>query len=297
VCLFERPRQTLFIVVAAIAVLGACQPVPRIFQPDQKAALEFADFAMADKRVVFVAGIDNAPAALDGALIAALVERLQAHDIAASATTANRGSYLLTCDAHWDNAETVTLAWRLIDADGLVVGLVDQRSAVDRRAWAGGEPALIAAIVDEAAPRLAAIIGDHDPAMLAGATPGLLRAIYVRPVRGAPGDGNATLTQAMRAVLKAADLSLSPAPPKHGIHVRGDVSVVPRNAFEQVTIRWRVVDTAGVELGVVSQSNQVAAGALDGAWGEIAMAVARGGAEGVIRILSEIGAPAAEARR
>ena len=296
-CGFERPRQALIIVVAAIAVLSACQPVPRIFQPDQKAGLEFADFAIADKLVVFVAGIDNAPAAIDRALVAALVERLQAHDIAASATTANRGSYLLTCDAHWDSADTVTLAWRLIDAEGLVVGLVDQRSAVDKAAWAGGEPALVAAIVAEAAPRLAAIIGDHDPAMLAGATPGLLRAVYVRPVRGAPGDGNTTLTQAMRAVLKAANLSLSPDPPKQGIHVRGDVSVVPHDAFEQVIIRWRVVDTAGVELGVVSQSNQVAAGALDGPWGAIALAVAQGGAEGVIRILSEIGAPASTVRR
>jgi len=297
VCLFERPCKALIFVFATIAVLGACQPVPRIFQPDQKATLEFADFAMADKRVVFVAGIDNAPPAIDRALVAALVERLQAHDIAASATTANRGSYILTCDAHWDSAETVTLAWRLIDAEGLVVGLVDQRSTADPRAWAGSEPALVVAIVDEAAPRLAAIIGDHDPAVLAGATPGLLRAVYVRPVRGAPGDGNAALTQAMRAVLKTANLSLSPEPPRHGIHVRGDVSVVTRNAFEQVTIRWRVVDTAGAELGVVSQSNQIAAGSLDGAWGPIAMAVAQGGAEGVIRILSEIGAPGSSVRR
>ena len=292
----SKLRRAGLALVWACVVLTNCQPIPRIFQPDDKSRADFSDFAIADKLGVFVAGIDNAPPGLDQGLVAALVDRLQARDIAASATSANRGSYLLTCEAQLTEPRSVTLFWRLIDAEGLVVGMVDQKSALDINAWAAGDPALVERIVGEAAPRLAAIIGDHDPAMLARATPGLLRAVYVAPVRGAPGDGNEALTNAMRRTLKAANLAISPDPPSIEINVRGDVSTVAGDAFEEVTIRWRVVDASGAELGVVSQSNQVPAGSLDGAWGPIAMAVAQGGAEGVIRILSEIGAPVGTTR-
>ena len=48
-----------------------------------------------------------------------------------------------------------------------------------------------------------------------------------------------------------------------------------------------VADEEGEELGSVTQSNVVPVGALDGPWGNIAHAVADGGAEGVVVLLRE----------
>jgi hypothetical protein len=273
-------------------LLASCQPLPRPFQPDDKAIADFAAFGIADKLVVFVAGIDDAPVALDRAVSDALAERLRRQGIVASTASANRGSLLLICTARATETGNIKLAWRLIDADGLVIGLVDQYTTATTRDWLQGEPILVEAIVAEAAPRIAAIVGDHDPSMIARGTPGLLRPVHVDSVTGAPGDGDKSLTKALRNALRRAGLTVADQPEALGVSVFGTVERTPLGEADEIAVRWRVVSPEGAELGSISQGNFVPTGSLDGPWGNIALAVAQGGAEGVIQILSEIGAPA-----
>jgi len=279
---------------ACVALLwvAACQPLPRPFQPDEKAALDFANFGIADKLVVFVDGIDEVPPDADRAISSALAESLRDRGVVASTATANRGSFLLICDARSNRSGAITLAWRLIDADGLVIGLVDQYTTAHKRDWLSADPGMVQAIVAEAAPRIAAIVIDHDPSMVARATPGLLRPVHVAPVRGAPGDGDKSVTKALRNALKRSGVTVTDRPQELGVSVFGEISRTPRDEADEIAVRWRVVTMDGAELGSISQGNFVPTGALDGPWGNIALAVAQGGAEGVIQILSEIGAPA-----
>ena len=144
----------------------------------------------------------------------------------------------------------------------------------------------------EAAPRIAAIVADHDPSMIARGTPGLLRPVHVARVTGAPGDGNKSVTKALRNALRRSGVTVSNEPEVLGVSVLGQVIRTPRGEADEIAIRWRVVSAEGAELGSISQGNFVPTGALDGPWGNIALAVAQGGAEGVVQILSEIGAPA-----
>jgi len=278
----------LIVALVASCVLAACQPVPRPFQPETKSAADFAGFTgVADKLGIFVAGIDNAPAGLDRAVVGALVEGLHSRDIAASDRVANRASYLLIGTARPDAPDGLVIAWRLIDSDGLVIGLVDQHLGVDDAAWRRGDPALAAAIADQAAPRLAAVIADVAPAGPAPRTrsPG---AVILAEVEGARGEGDAELTRAMRAALERLGIAVVDTPGAAHPIVRGQVLRRPRGADELVEIRWSVEAPDGGELGRIGQSNLVPAGSLDGDWGPVARAVADGAAEGVRALLDEL---------
>ncbi len=55
----------------------------------------------------------------------------------------------------------------------------------------------------------------------------------------------------------------------------------PKAGKQQVTVRWVLAVPGGRELGQVSQQNDVPAGSLDGAWGDIAFLVATAAAPGI----------------
>ena len=286
------------VAVAAGLALAACEARPLVFGPsidrldDPSRLIDTGDFALADKLVVFVNGIDNAPQALDAALRPALAERLLSLDIGASVQSANRASYILEAAARRDAGGGRTVAWRLIDADGLVVGLMDQRVPGGDAAWTRGGAALAAALIDEAAPRLAALIrGDAlrgpSPAPAAG---GAAQAFAVEPVAGAPGNGGAALADAARAALLAAGFALAPPGPGT-LRLIGAVAVTPGAASDRVAVAWRIVASDGSRIGAFEQSGQVEPGTLDGAWGGVADAIAEGAALGVAEVLAAYAPP------
>jgi hypothetical protein len=276
--------------LALLAWAAACQPLPRPFQPDDKSRVDLSGLGgVADKLVVFVAGIDDAPPALDRAVRGALAERLGEYGVAASERAANRASYLLTSALARDRDGEPVLAWRLIDADGLVVGMVDQPVPGGRAAWARADAALAEAVVAAAAPRLAAVVEDADAGALV-AHPWLGRAVAVGPIKGAPGDGEGALAVALGAALASRGIEVAAS--GDGLVVEGSVRRSRRAESDLIEIRWAVLAPDGSELGAVSQSNLVPAGVLDVAWGPVAEAVAGGAADGVHALLAEIGSPA-----
>jgi hypothetical protein len=286
--------------VTVLALLAwaaaACQPLPRPFQPEDKSRVDLSGFGgVADKVVVFVAGIDDAPPAFDRAVRGALAKRLGEYGVAASERVANRASYMLICALARDRDGEPVLAWRLIDADGLVVGMVDQPVPGGRAAWARADAALVEAVVAAAAPRLAAVVEDADAAALAATRAWVERAVAVGRIEGAPGDGEAALAAALGAALVRRGIAVAAAATADSLVVEGSVRRSRRDDRDLIEIRWAVLAPDGSELGAVSQSNLVPAGVLDGAWGPVAEAVAEGAAGGVHALLSEI-APLAPAQ-
>ncbi|WP_146101786.1 hypothetical protein [Rhodopila globiformis] len=155
--------------------------------------------------------------------------------------------------------------------------------------WATASPALMQQIAAEAAPRIGAVLTSiriaHDKA-----DP---HSLYNRPARvlvadvtGAPGDGDLSLTQQMRARLAALGPVVLTTPTGMDFKVQGQVRVVPiGKGKERVEIQWIVSTPSGDERGRVIQLNVIPAGTLDHYWGDVAVVVATEASNGVNDVL------------
>lgn len=109
----------------------------------------------------------------------------------------------------------------------------------------------------------------------------------VHPVTGAPGDGQQSLTAAMRRHLESAGVKLVEDSSSSAYTVRGSVQLGSADAGQQpITIRWLVIDPAGktMEKAVV-QRNKVPEGSLNGKWGQIADLAAGEAAKSVAKLI------------
>ena len=108
----------------------------------------------------------------------------------------------------------------------------------------------------------------------------------VRAVRGAPGDGRISLTNALKGELKRNGIKLSNTKVAGGYTVTGSVKLdnLPNNK-QKVNIVWKVLDANGNRVGTVSQNNVIPNGSLNGAWGATAKAAASAAAKGIVKLL------------
>jgi hypothetical protein len=108
----------------------------------------------------------------------------------------------------------------------------------------------------------------------------------VPPVSGAPGDGQKSLTAALKKRLFAGGVKLASAPARNVYTVKGNVSLAEADGGKQsIRIDWQVLDPSGKRLGTVSQQNTIPKGSLSGPWGAIADAAAGAAADGIIKLL------------
>ena len=116
-------------------------------------------------------------------------------------------------------------------------------------------------------------------------------AVLVRPVRGAPGDGDIALARAIRQAIEARGVRLTEDATLAGYAVAGTVAVgAPSGNRQSVRIVWLVSHIDGRDVGRVTQENQVPAHSLDGAWGRMAAIVAAAAAEDITNTLAAAGA-------
>ena len=107
----------------------------------------------------------------------------------------------------------------------------------------------------------------------------------VPQVVGAPGDGSRSLASALRNELLRNGIKPTP-PGAKAYRVEGRVKMgAVKNGQQPIRIDWVVRDPKGVNLGTVSQENQVPGGSLDGAWGPTASAAATAATQGILKLL------------
>ncbi len=167
-------------------------------------------------------------------------------------------------------------------------------------AWGRAEAALLQEVAARDATRLAGLFARAEAARRAAALPSAPGAARIRlaAVTGAPGDGNAALTERMRASLTAAGYAVQEGATGAAYGLSGRVSVVPAGPRSANGWRscWTVTRADGRELGRVFQLNEVPAReALAGAWGPVAAVVAEEAAGGVRQVLENAGRGAAGA--
>jgi hypothetical protein len=183
--------------------------------------------------------------------------------------------------------------YALFDPDGAPQG-VAEGSAIPARDWARPSAALFADVANDGSRRAADLLlraeaarKSTNPAALASAGPPRL---YLLPVRGAPGDGNDSLTARMRDSLGDNGILAQEVADGAGFAADGRVNVVPvGRGMQRVEILWIISRRDGQELGRVLQMNEIPSGLLDRHWGDIAFAAAAEAAGGVQRVIENAG--------
>jgi hypothetical protein len=267
---------------------AACQPLPHPFASDVPPP---ALLSPRDSAGIYVAPVAGAPQPVAGDLAEAMAKALRDADIPASTRGRNKGSYELRGEAReatlpGDRVE-VTVDWQLLAADGRTLGHAP--SAAEQPA--GGSDTVAPAIAAAATPAIRRLVQDEPPVAAAQPDP----AVSLRPVIGAPGDGGRSLTRAMEEALRRARVALAaPSGDAPSFVLTGTVTMSPADASKQqhVRIGWALLRRDGSEIGQVSQENAVPAGSLDGAWGDIAYAVATAAAPGVVALIERAKAQA-----
>ena len=278
----------MLLCLCAAGLVGACQPLPQPFAPKDNDANALLRPGL--RTGIVVHEVEGAPAPASKALAAAMAAALRASDIPASTYAANRQSFSLAGRAQAAPLDSVRdeirISWELSDSRGSVVGRHRQTAQALNPAWERGAPALLQALAARAAPEIARLLGaDAAPAAPPAARPRLV----LLPVDGAPGDGRTSLTRAMAYHLRRGGLEPSEAITDDSVVLLGSVRVTDgAPGMQMVDITWTAIRADGTELGTVTQGNRVAAGTLDGPWGDIAFAVAEGGARGVAELLGRM---------
>ncbi|HSD91418.1 MAG TPA: hypothetical protein VLB11_00125 [Methyloceanibacter sp.] len=211
----------------------------------------------------------------------------------------------------------ITYIWDVNDADGSRVTRVTGEEVLAKRSgrdpWTAVDSAAIRSIAGKTTSQLAASVpggrgsGSASAVAAAPATPaapGLspstpaspavtaavarpkANGVLVQPVSGAPGDGQRSLTVALKKRLYAGGIKLANGPAVNVYTVKGSVKLADASGGKQsIRIDWQVLDPNGKKLGTVSQQNTIPKGSLNGPWGAIADAAAGAAADGILKLL------------
>jgi len=286
------PLRLSSLLLASLLPMAGCQPLPHPFADDvpRRGA---AILALPDSTSVAIAPIEGTPRATAEKLGPAMASALQEREIAASDKTASIGSYELVgriqeMPPSQGKAALVVL-WELRDPSGRRLGERADRLDAPAADWDAGNEDAVARLAAASAAPLAAMLQDEPPAEteIGGRT-----RLMIRAVEGAPGDGDQALVKSITEILKKQDLAIVSDPQaKADLMLDAEVTVAKPTAGKQnVKIVWHVRRQDGNEIGTVGQENDVPAGLLDGAWGDVAYMVAVSAQDGIMTLVAR-GAP------
>jgi hypothetical protein len=208
---------------------------------------------------------------------------LQATEVPALVRQPQKGDWRVITQVQADGL-SVTPTFSVQDPEGKVLGSA-VGEPIPLRAWSMADSALLQQVAAEAGPRIGAVLTGIRIARDKANPDSLYNRparVLVSPVTGAPGDGNATLTQQMRSRLAVLGPVVLTTSSGADFEVQGDVKIVPiEKRQERVEIQWTVRTGAGAERGKVIQLNEIPAGTLDKYWGDVAVVVATEASAGV----------------
>lgn len=286
------------LVLGLLALVAACQPLARPFQPEHKALTPSQLSALGPLSGIVVA----APAGADAAVAALLPQRVAAalreRQVPATARADPYQRFALLSDIRTRSVQAdaveVAVRWTLRDPQGAVLTVWDQSMSADGAAWRLADPLVIEAFAAVAAMELAARIGSGELDSAREPPTGVV-SLAIAPIFGAPGDGNESLTQALADTLRIRGIDVAAIDQNVTFFVSGGVTVSAVAGGERIDIVWWLLRSDGQEVGRVDQSNVLAPGALDGAWEDVAYAIAEGAADGILALLKRPEAAVARA--
>jgi hypothetical protein len=275
-------------VLAAVLLQAACQPLPHPFADDvPKPGSPM--LTLRDSASVAIAPLRGGPRATAEKLAPAMAKALQDRDIAASDRTASVASYQLDGRIQGmppaDGKAALVVLWDLRDPSGRFLGERAERVEAQAGDWQHGKDDAVSRLAAASAEAIAAMLQDKAP--VEAADDGRTR-LLMRGVEGAPGDGGEALTSAITMLLKRQDVAVVSGPQaKADLSLDADVGVAkPESGKQHVKIVWHVRRQNGSEIGNVVQENDVPAGLLNGAWGDLAYTVAASAQDGIVELIA-----------
>ena len=270
--------------LCTLLLLVGCQPLPHPFA-DTAEGPGVPALRPPDSAGVAVLPVTGAPDAAGVALAEAFAKALRDADVPASTEGFNRGSYRLAAAAETrplgGGHMMVKVAWHLRDADGAEVGSGTAQGETPASSWPGGNAALAGTLARQAAPAIVDLVSGEAPLPA-----NVAAAVRVTGVTGAPGDGGTSLARAIGAALGHAGIDVARGNGKARFSLACQVEVRPQpDGKQHVAVRWILVAGDGKPVGQVAQENDVPAGALDHAWGDIAYAVASAAVPGIADLI------------
>jgi hypothetical protein len=271
--------------ILALLVLAACGNLPRPFQPDDKSLanplLQRAEHA--GVVVMPLSGVDDDAQSQDFAV--ALAAALRGVDVVAHNGAGNRTSPVLSSYLEPAAGGQGTLILWLSNGAGTDIGTYE--IPVRPRDLLTDTPARRQAMRG-LAERVAAEL-DPDRARQRG-----MPAVHVQRVGGLPAAQSAALEAAIAFWLRRARLEIAEGPTPGAVVIAGGVVFRDRpEAKVAVDVVWRVLGGDGVELGRLSQQNEVPVAVLSQVWGEVATAIAENATEGIVDLVARARARAA----
>jgi len=313
-------RLLVLLMCTVLAACGTNRPNPLIVPSPFQVAQPFQGAerndellaAITETASVVVSPVEGLSETLNQSLIEDVTEAAQRRDIPLSTNTGTRSADRLTgrFEAWVDRMQRLngTVIWRLENTNGELIDMFEAGAPMYPNAGSGGtltpggEQAWREAIADETAillgdaldarPMAARLYQDETERETASGPP-----VMIPAISGAPGDGNLSLTRAVRSLLEqqgvaVIDPNLPPDGfvPERAYTLRGAVGMgapMPEGA-QPIAITWDLYSPTGAHLGNVAQQNMIQAGSLDGPWGEVAIYAAMGATEGILTLLSTI---------
>lgn len=278
--------------LALLLSLGACGKLPRPFEQGDKQANPLllppeGGELLVQRPTGVVPGLDDGGAAL-------LAEGLTRGGVEASAV--DRTAIGADLKVHVARSlvspskERLLISWEVLSPSGVARGEARQDLIAPIGAWAAGDPRVLIAVAEDAAPKLAPLVSGPDPtAQEVPLSPSgqPVPSLVVGLIEGAPGDGDRRLGEALVLLLAQQGIEVLREPSPDELLVEGRIALDPPQGGQQrIALTWIVRDGLdGPVLGEVTQENKIPSGSLDGAWGETAVFAATGAVEGIRDVL------------
>ena len=237
--------------------------------------------------------LDGVSRPMSKLLAVAVVEGFQLRGLRATTDPNVNSRYQLKGKAAINKADfsqpfVVLITWSLLDYSGKLLGSEVMGVPGSLHDWHFGSPVVLAEI-GKATPDIIMSIIDADKNFIKS---NILvespknQSILVNQVTNAPGDGNNSLTLAIKEVIQREGIQIAKEPHLAKFILDGRVAVgLSMNSLQRVEIVWVVSTSDNKEVGQVTQKNTVKAGVLSDSWGEVARGVAGSALEGIKGII------------
>lgn len=258
-------------------LVAACGDVPQPFRHDGSPA------ALARPKLTRGVTVRPPEPGADGKAVAdALVRALEDQEVPALVHEGPAFGHVIDGRMQ-DQGKAVAVHWILKAPDGVEAAAPPH--TVPKAVLAHNDPVLMKRTAAAAAAGLAGLLADPDAQASQTVT-----AVDNRPtatvvaLRGLPGDGDKSLTEAMKRALGRGGLLVKDSGADY--MVEGMVTVAPGLPGEDtVSVAWIVRRGNGGELGRIGQDGAVPRGRLSQSWGSMARDIAEGGAAGVVEVV------------
>lgn len=260
--------------ILGVILLVGCQPLERPFQPEVKTGLKTLP---GPRAYLYVASVQDGPANID----TAVAEKLQELGIAAFAGAEVPDRYYVQGNMI-DEGGLQYVQWTIFDPQNQDTGLYTIEKLPDLAQPSSAKPQNMEEFVLHSASNIDRLLGGDGVNFAELKKP----VLYVPIVRGAPGDGAESLSFAIQEELVRMGFEVLPTENGANYIVRGDAKLSPAQAGSQVIfLTWSLERRNGEQVGQIQQRNRIKAGSLNGAWGSTAPLAAKGGAQGVLKLL------------